>query len=536
MKVNIKSDCRGWDVESVTEKIFEDRGIESPEDFMTPKKEDMLPLTDLKNIEEAAQIVLSAIEGKKHIGIVADVDLDGITSCSIVYRYLKRLGADLETFINHGKLHGLHKDDLEKYKECDLLIIVDSLDATAFNYEAVQMDSSVNDVIVLDHHTVNPKVPYGKWVTLVSSQVDYANPELSGAGVCMKFVLYLDSILGVDYAEDLYDLAAAGIVGDMMNVLVPENRYIISRGLEEIHNPAIQKLNGGFGWDSKSISFSIAPAVNASMRLDKNEYSLKAFLSDDNKDVLSNVRVLKNCKEKQNEEIDEMMPDILAQADAQVDRKMIVVMIKTDNGIAGLIGNKILERYKRPIVVLKEVDDSYVGSMRAVGVEDFQALINESGLGKSFGHPLAASCEVKKKDFQKFLDYMEEILPDVGAFEETMDVDVWVDANDVDRRYIECIQELNRISGTGFPAIRFYLDGITDFEVTDMSKGKHLVINLADSDLKLIKWNFNGDWDTFTDASLFGDELEAVVQLQCGFIGRNFMLQGIVDYIGVKEG
>ena len=536
-KIECKSDCRGWEVEDVVDQIFKDRGISNPEHFLNPTVEDMLPLTDLKNIEEAADIVIENVRSGNKIGVYGDVDVDGLTSTTIIYRYLKRLdpNIDIQVFLNHGKSHGLQKYNLDECKKCDILIVVDSLDSTAFLYEEVQTCSNVTDVIVLDHHSINPKVPYDKWITLVSSQRDYGNPELSGAGVCMKFVLYLDELLGLNYADDLYDLCASGLCADMMNMTVPENRYLMSRGLEEINNPAIEKLAGGFGWDSKSIAFSIAPAVNASMRLDKNEYALKAFLADDNKEILENVKVLKKCKDEQNKEIDAMMPAVLKQCQQQLDKKMIVVFIQTESGISGLLANRLLDKYKRPIVVLKEDEDYYKGSMRGYGVEDFQAMINESKLGSSFGHPLAASCEVKKKNFQKFVDYMEEHLPDVGSFEETIEADIAADVEDIDYAYVNKIQELNKISGTGFKAVRVYLSGITDYEIGNMSKGKHLVIKTGDSDLTLIKWNFDGDWEKLKDASMMGDELECVCELQSGWIGRTFMLQGIINWLNIKE-
>ena len=535
MKVNIKSDCRGWDVRDVVEQIFEDRGIDDPEHFLNPTEDDMLPLEDLKNIKEASDLVLLNVSFGRKIGLLSDVDLDGITSAAIIYRYLTELGADVEVFINQGKAHGLQAFDLEKYKKCQLFIIVDSLDSGIENYRDVLTDSEITDILVLDHHAIDPDIPYDDYITLVSSQRDYGNPQLSGAGVCMKFVLYLDKVQGTDYAENLWDLSASGIIGDMMDVTVPENRYICSRGLEGINNLAIKKIAGGFGWDSKAVAFSLAPVVNASNRLNKNEYALDAFLTDDNKSVLADIRVLKKCKEQQNVEVDSLMDDIEKQISTQLDKKMLVVFIDTEFGIGGLIGNKALERYKRPILILKRNENGICsGSMRA-GVDDFRQMIIDSGLAKASGHELASGVLIKEENIPLLVDYMQEHLPDIGTFEETIDADIWINAEDVDRYFIDEIQRLNRISGTGFSSIRAYIDGITDYHVTDMSNGKHLVIELGNSTLKLIQWNFKGDWEVFEDAEMLCDELECVVELQSGFLGKNFWLQGIVQWIGVKN-
>ena len=536
MKINVKSDVRGWNVGDVIEQIFEDRKIDDPYHFLNPRKEDMLPLTDLKNIDEAAQIVLSAVADEKKICINVDGDTDGSTSGAIIYRYLKHLGANPTPFINKGKGHGLQEYNLDQYKEFNLLIIVDSLDANAKLYEKVQQDSEITDIVVLDHHTINPQIPYDRWITLVSSQRDYGNPELSGAGVTWKFCKYLDFLLGIDFADTLVDLATTGIQADMMDITVPENRYICNEGFKKVINPALSKIVGGFGWNSKSVAFSVAPLVNASMRLSQNEYAMDLFLQDDNAKISSDLKVLNKCKEDQNAEVARMMDDVTRQCDIQLEKKMLVIFIDTQNGLAGLVGNHILNKYKRPIVILnKNLDgDCYKGSMRAVGVDDFQSMVNDSGLAKAYGHALAAGIVIKQSNLEAFKAYMERVLPDVGAYEETIDADVWVHASDIDEYFVDDIQRLNKISGTGFPEIRIYIDGITDYEIGSMSQGKHLVITLADSKLTLIQWNFDGDWDYFEEAAMMGEELEAVVSVQSGWIGRKFMVQGIISYIGVK--
>ena len=86
------------------------------------------------------------------------------------------------------------------------------------------------DIIVLDHHAIDPKVPYDDYVCLVSSQREYDNPDLSGSGTVWKFCKYCDEQYLTDYADELVDLAAIGILADVMNVSEEcyENRYIIN--------------------------------------------------------------------------------------------------------------------------------------------------------------------------------------------------------------------------------------------------------------------------------------------------------------------
>ncbi len=112
--------------------------------------------------------------------------------------------------------------------------------------------------LFLDHHAIKREIPYDTYTILISSQRDYDNSQLSGAGVVWKFCKYLDEQFLTDYADELVDLAACGLVGDMMDMTVMENRYIVSKGLEKIYNPAVKKIVGGFEFNSTAIAFSIA--------------------------------------------------------------------------------------------------------------------------------------------------------------------------------------------------------------------------------------------------------------------------------------
>lgn len=538
MKCRIKNDCRGMDEYRIIETILAERDITDVDRFLNPQIEDMLPLDDLKNIDEAFLIVNKILSVPfTKIMVLFDTDTDGICSGTIITRYLHDLyGRVVETVIDSGKLHGLQDGDLWKYRDADLLIIVDSLDSSEQNYRNLREDYGVENIIVLDHHAIDPTVPYNDWITLVSSQTDYANPSLSGAGVTWKFCKYCDARCNTNYADQYIDLAAAGIVADMMDMTVPENRYIVSQGLSNLQNPAMKKIVGSFGFNSTAVAFSIAPAVNAANRLDKNESAMQAFLADDNKEVLKYVKVMKKCKEDQNIEVDTLMEDIEKQCKKQSSNKMIVVFIDTDYGVAGLIANKLLEKYKRPILVLKENKQCYSGSMRAVGVEDFRKMLNDSGMARAYGHELAAGVDIDKSSLSDLIDYMEHALSDVATHEEYLEADIWLNTKDITRFLIDKIKELDKISGTGFKPIRVYINDITDFEVGQMSDYKHLVIRPDDgSGLTIIKWNWSGDWDDMEDHALMGDELEMVASLDSGWLGKSFMLKVICDYIGVEE-
>jgi len=528
---NILNDCRGMYEEEIFETVLESRGIIDADRFLYPDEDDLLPLDSLKNIDEAFGELNTVLSSSGIIGIHFDVDCDGIASGTIMTRYLKNhtKKENVETFINDGKKHGLKSQDLDKFNGLELLIVVDSLDSDIKQYKRLK-EKGVK-VIVLDHHAVKSDIPYEKYVTLVSSQMDYENKALSGAGVVWKFCKYIDEQYGTDHADSLMDLAACGIIADMMDMTVMENRYIVSRGLDKIYNPAIKKIVGGFEFNSTAISFSVAPLINAANRMGRNESAMNAFLADDNKEVLKYVKELKKCKEQQNEEVKLLLPDILEQCEKQIDKKMLVSLINTPYGISGLIANKLLEKYQRPILVIKDGNGVFAGSMRAIGVDDFRKICNESGLAKADGHELASGIEIEKVNYNKFIEYIEMNLPQLKT-DFSVDVDIRINVDDLTRKLVDRIKTIDRVSGEGFKPVKVFIDGIDEYEIGHMSDYKHLVVK-PNNYTNIIKWNFMGSFDDMEESSMMNDELEIVCNLDSGFFGRNFVLKAICDEIKV---
>lgn len=527
----VLNDCRQMYEDEVFDVILEQRGITNPEHFFNPTEDDLLPLDSLLRIEDAFRRVDKAIKEDEKISILFDTDLDGTSSGAIITRYLKNFTSNIKTYIDEGKQHGLIGQDIEKFHDVDLLIIVDSLDKDESQYK--KLHESGTDIIILDHHAIKEIIPYDKYAILVSSQRNYRNPQLSGAGVTWKFCKYMDEQYLTGYADELADLAACGLVGDMMDMTVMENRYIVSKGLSKIYNPAIKKIVGGFEFNSNAISFSVAPIINASNRIGKNDIAMKAFIEDDNKILLKYMRELKKCKELQNEEVDRILPEAINSCEKQKDNKMMVVLIDTDYGISGLLGNKLLEKYQRPILILKDCGDTYKGSMRATGVDDFRKICNESGLAKADGHELASGIEIKKELLNEFTLYIEETLSELKS-DSVVDVDIQLDISDITRKMVDLIKSIDKISGTNFKPIKVYINNIYDYEIGNMSDYKHLTIKPNDY-LLIIKWNYNGSFDEMEDHSLVNDELKVVGTVDSGFLGRKFVLKVVCDEIEEVE-
>ena len=529
---NILADCRGMYEQEIVDTILENRGIKDVEHFLNPREEDLLPLDSLMRIDDARQIVENGLDNNKNFGIHWDVDTDGVSSGTIMTRYLRNYTDRVSSYINTGKAHGLIEQDLEQFNGVDILIVVDSLDKDTSQYE--ELHNRGIQIIVLDHHAIDHNVDYDKFVTLVSSQRNYDNPSLSGAGVVWKFCKYLDEYFMNDYSDEYVDLAACGILADVCDVSEDskENRYIVSEGLKNLKNPAVKKIIGSYEFNSKAILFSVAPLINACCRIGRNNVAMRLFLSDENKEVLALKKQLEECKEIQANELERILPSVYKDFDSQ-NGEVLYTFIDTEYGIGGVIGNKCLEIYNKPMFILKDCKDKYCGSMRSVGYGDFMALCNNTELAVLHGHEQASGIEIEKDKFEEFISMVNQQLSNIEqTTSDEIDVDCKINIEDITRTLVDKVKEINKISGAGFKPITFKVVNIDEYGIGSFKQGKHLVITPTDN-IQLIEWNTKVDYDELEDDALMNEPIEVIGELDSGFFARKYMLKVIISDLKV---
>jgi single-stranded-DNA-specific exonuclease len=304
----------------------------------------------------------------------------------------------------------------------------------------------------------------------------------------------------------------------------PENRYIAYRGLAQFRNPMVQKMVGNYTFDSQSVSFSIGPLVNAAMRMHQNEKAMNVFLAEDEDEIDELVKDLKNCREEQNKVVAELLDGLLEQGESQLDRKCMFFMLDndTDAEITGLIGNKLLAMYQRPLFILKKRDAQYAGSMRSVGTESFLEVANGTGLCLCQGHPNAAGAFIDEDKLEQFKKVIEEKLKDV-EFSVNIEADIELSPRQINENLIKQLNAINRISGTGFPPVKVLIR-TDDYEVSTFSTKKHLKVIDNKTDVIIVKWNTD-EWKTMKNDK----PLIAVGVLANPYYGRKKYLQLTAD-------
>ena len=239
----------------------------------------------LKDVKKATLRIRKALEKDEKITIYGDYDVDGVTSVSILYMYLKDRGADVDFYIPTREFegYGLNIGAFHTIKErgTKLVITVDT-GITAIDEIAYAKTIGL-DVVVTDHHQCRPELPDCEAVVNPRRpDCEYPFKELSGVGVVFKVLCALEmdilnfgeyNIFTVkDMCKRYIDLVTIGTIADVMP-LYDENRIMVYMGLNLLSctgNIGVKALLRAVGMDdSKKITSSTIPdsTVNPFFRI-----------------------------------------------------------------------------------------------------------------------------------------------------------------------------------------------------------------------------------------------------------------------------
>lgn len=484
-------DIRGKDYQKIKEEIIKDRGITNIRDFLHPKKAHFINPMKMENMEKAVNLITAAIGMNQTIGVHFDTDTDGIMSGTIVTQELLNYTDKVKTFTNIGKAHGLVNFLLKEFEACDVIIVVDSLDDDTMQYR--RLKDMGKQVIILDHHDINPEITYDDVAVLVSSMRDqYPNHSLCGAGVCLKFALALDEWYHTDYAGQYFDLAAVGLIADMMDVSEKsmENRYIIDQGLKHPCNPTLLEMIGGYPFTSNTVSYYIAPLINAAGRVKRNKECYQFFLEKDSEQIKKNIEKLNECRDQQNMDVSRL----LNETEPVLLDHLVYMYVDTPYEISGLVANSLQTKYLKPAFVLYE--DSLHGSGRSPK-DNFRNYCEQISKIHTGGHQQAFGIWFDTENKQEIEQEFEKISRNGAQYEgKAMQVDLIGTPSDLSLNLARFCESVNRISGMGFPAIKVKLPNLYAYTATPISKGKHTAIKTEDSGVKIINWNLPYEYMT----------------------------------------
>ena len=382
----------------------------------------------MKDMERAVQILQKKITQKKKIRIIGDYDIDGVTATCILLKGLKRLNANVDTYIPDRVKdgYGMHEQLIDKALEdgIDTILTCDNGIAAAAEIEYAKKEGLT--VIVTDHHDIPFRdTEDGRiWIIPKADAVVnpkqndclYPNKNICGAVVAWKLIWALYERLGIDSDEiwDFLELAAIATVGDVMD-LQGENRIIVKEGLKKLSSTSFEGLKAlicvnnleGAEITAYHVGFVIGPCINASGRLDTAARSLELLLADNMEDAMKladDLYDLNQSRKAMTEQGKEQAIQSIEENNLGKDLVLVVYLPDCHESLAGIIAGRIREAYNKPVFVLTKGADGVKGSGRSIEAYSmYEELVKCSDLLTQFGgHPMAAGLSMEEKNVELF--------------------------------------------------------------------------------------------------------------------------------------
>ena len=461
-------------------------------DFHDPK---LLP--DYKKFEER---LIKAIENKEKVGVFADYDADGIPGAAFLYKALRKLNLQVEVYIpTREEGYGLNKKGLDLLIKngCNLIITID-LGIKAHDM-ANYLDGKC-DLIISDHHLPDETLP--KAIAVVNPKIigsKYPFTELSGAGVVFKLVQGLSKIFPKELSESFLkwnlDLIAISTISDVVP-LIDENRIIAKFGiisLSKTKNLGLKELYKVTAFDpgkmnTYSISFQIAPRINAPGRIDHATKSFELLVSENEEEAKNLAKWLNEQNQVRQDLMDEVEESAIKEIiERNLDQNKIIILSgKWPKGVIGPSASRLVERFRRPVIILTEEKGGFSGSSRSLPCFNIVAGLKqvEKYLTLYGGHKGAAGLSLKTDQLAGFEKEIIKIANKEISAEDLLpklNIDTEVSTSDLTVKQFEQISKLEPF-GLGNPRPVFCLRKakIVRFQYVG-SENKHLKLILESS-------------------------------------------------------
>ncbi|MFT5336473.1 MAG: single-stranded-DNA-specific exonuclease [Sphingobacteriales bacterium] len=415
--------------EPLAKALFQ-RGItcfEEAKTYFTPSFEMLHSPLDMMDMKKARDRVILAMEKKEKIMIYGDYDVDGTTSVSLVYNYLRVIHPELITYIpdRYKEGYGISVAGMDFAKEAQCGLII-ALDCGIKAFESLGHAKALGlDVIVCDHHLPGSTLPEA-FAILDPKRKDcqYPYKELSGCGVGFKLMqaLSMEGFGSFNTLMDQTDILATSIAADIVP-LTGENRSLATLGLEKIKQQASPGLRALMGlspnkktWKITDLLFGVAPQINACGRIKSGNFAVellteKSFVAAEK--MAEGVHLLNSERKELDAAITEEALDNLKDDPEFKNLSTTVVWSeKWHKGVIGIVASRLIETYYRPTIVLTKNNGIYTGSARSVkGFDVHHALEQCADLMLQFGgHKYAAGMSISEENMDAFKEKFEFVV------------------------------------------------------------------------------------------------------------------------------
>ena len=520
-----------FNVSELLATVLLNRNIIKDEDvklFLNPTRKDFHDPYLMPDMEKAVNRIITAIDKKEKTIIYGDYDVDGITSITVLSKFLKErnlnVGAYIPNRLEEG--YGLNKKAIKKIADEGYKLII-TVDCGISGTEEIDYAYSLGmEVIITDHHEPLEVLPKALAVIDCKRKDNkYPFNSLAGVGVAFKLIQAIGIRLDLEEKEYLkfLDIVCIGTISDIVP-LVDENRVIAKLGLKLVENtrsPGVKALLNAAAYkevNSNTVSFGIAPRINACGRMGHERDALDLFLTENIVEANRITEKLNNYNRERQEIEKRIFDEAILKITSEHLMNNNAIVIGSENwhhGVIGIVASKITELYFKPSILICFEGEEGKGSGRSIPGFDLHAALCSTSdyLEKYGGHEMAVGLSLKKSNFQKFRQKFEQIARDNHTEDlvSVIKIDKEINLKDINLENVKQLKLLEPFGEANKTPIFIYKNLKID-SIRALSEGKHLKLTLKDGNTIINAIGFN--MGEYSEEFLIGDKIDVIGLLE----------------------
>jgi len=548
-------------------KILKKRGFEESDlsHFFSWNLNALPELTNLLDLEKASERIIRAMETNENIGIYGDYDVDGTTSCALLWHFFKTLGVKAHVFqpSRFVEGYGIHPSSIDAALEKKISVLM-TVDCGITNTLTAEYAQDKLDLIITDHHRdAAPELP--KAFAVINPCRRDESPSsplraLAGVGVAFALALQIKNDLAKKgrITPSIYPLlqfVAIGTISDLAQ-MTPVNLILTRHGLKQIPKTNFPGIRAFFSAEelkaemisSERISFHVGPHINSKGRLDHPDRALQMLIAENFSEAQLHYQHLEVANRErrliQNEVFDEAKKIFIKKIKSEDLLSCILYEPHWHEGVIGIVASKMVETFGVPSLIFTNAEEDGIikASCRSVGeLNIFELLKSCEDLFIKFGgHKAAAGLSMKAQNFNAFKERMNHLLKeipiDIRTKKSSFDLEIAIE--DVTANLVRDLQKMEPFGpGNERPVFRVKNALIHSYKIL---KDIHVRWSLGSAQsnrntLQGMSFNYIGKWNEPLPEDILSEQKKSGVTLQFTLginkFQGNEMIQLMVDKI-----
>jgi len=490
---------------------------------------------ELHDMDRASERIALAVKNRERIVVIGDYDVDGVVSTALMEEFFEIINYPVKVVIPNrfSDGYGISPKILERV-EADVIITVDN-GITAHEAADVCKQRGI-DLIITDHHTPTECLPDAYAIVNPKKSVcSFAYPEICGAQVAWFLIGALKAKMGLSIRmAEFLDLLALAIIADVMP-LVSINRPLVQKGLEMLsrsNRPAFEAVRAYLGkshFSAEDIGYGIAPRINSAGRMEDASVALRFLRAHTLSEASSSWLILDNFNQIRRQTESETTEEAISMVNPE-DPVIVVAGVGWHEGVVGIVASRLVDRFKRPAIVLSIEENRAKGSGRSIGDVNLFELLDRckmhlDGFG---GHKMAAGLSLEAEKIDLFRETIckeasklpsEMFLPKEQIMGE-------LPISEVDWELMEILSSFEPY-GEANNRPKFLMKNLSVVETKAIGADKnHLRLILTDGNIRLQAIQFG--FDKMVD---IGQRVNVTGTLQVNEFNNQRSIQFLIDYI-----